>query len=148
MRLASSAPSRSSSRVSWPLLGSIAAAVLIVLVMQPTRHQSPLAADHERAADVPAVDSRVVATINDQLISRQNLRLVWRRDTAAVGYRVIVTDSAGAPVWRSDDLTDTSTAPPSSVVLSPGARYFWRVDALHTDGSAAQSATFGFRITP
>jgi hypothetical protein len=81
-------------------------------------------------------------------LTRRDLRLVWRRDVEAVGYRVVITDSAGAPAWTSADVTDTSVVPPSTAALNPGARYFWRVDVLHADGSTAQSAMTGFRIAP
>lgn len=147
MRLARSAPSRPSSRVSWPLLGSIAAAVLIALVLRPSRHQTTTnPADRERAAAAPA-EARAIAPINGESLDRRDLRLVWRLDTTAVSYRVVITDSAGAPTWRSDDLVDTAVSPPPAVVLNPGERYYWRVDALHSDGSTSQSSTFGFRIT-
>lgn len=147
MRLASTAPARRAFRVSWPVLGSIAAAILVFVVLRPARHQPSLEPARERSTVIGA-ESLAIAPVADRAIARRDLRLVWRRDPAAVSYRVVVTDSAGAPAWRSDDLTDTSIAPPSSVALVPRARYFWRVDALHGDGSSAQSATSGFRITP
>jgi hypothetical protein len=147
MRLASTAPARRAFRVSWPLVGSIAAAMLFVVVLRPVHRQASVEPARERSAVIGA-DSIAIAPTADRAVARRDLRLVWRRDPAAVSYRVVVTDSAGAPTWRSDDVTDTSIAPPSSVALVPRARYFWRVDALHGDGSSAQSATSGFRITP
>lgn len=146
LRLASTAPSRASSRLPWPMLGAIAAAVVIVAVLRPGQPRATPDVSRERATS-PAT-SLPAAGSSERTVTRQAVRLAWQRDAAAVGYRVIVTDSAGAPVWRSDDLTDTAVAPPPSVRLEPGARYFWRVDALHADGSTAQSTTAGFRITP
>jgi anti-sigma factor RsiW len=147
LRLAGTAPSRSSTRVPWPLLGTIAAAVLVAVVFRPGQQRVARNVSRERATS-PATSAPALAPLSDRTFARQAARFTWQRDSAAIGYHVVVTDSAGAPVWRSDDLSDTTVAPPSSVRLNPGARYFWRVDALHADGSSSQSATTGFRITP
>lgn len=148
LRLASSAPMRSRRHVSWPLVGSIAAAILIVAVLRPvTRREGPSAV-RERAPGLTPTGQLSIAPPGNSTIVRRDLRLVWRRDVDAVGYRVVITDSAGAPAWTSNDVTDTSVVPPTTAPLNPGARYFWRVDVLHADGSTAQSATAGFRIAP
>lgn len=147
LRLASTAPSRSSTRVPWPLLGTIAAAIVVVVVLRPGQQRPNPDVSRERTTS-PAASSRAVGSPTDRTVDRQAVRFAWQRDPAAIGYHVVVTDSAGAPVWRSDDLTDTSIAPPSGVQLNPGARYFWRVDALHADGSSRQIAFTGFRISP
>ena len=148
LRLAHSAPSRSRWRVSWPLVGSIAAAFLIVAVLRPVTRTGVPSAAHERAPALAPTGALSISPPGDATIARRDLRLVWRRDLEAIGYRVVVTDSAGAPAWNSADVTDTSIVPPTSAPLNPGARYFWRVDVLHADGSTAQSATTGFRIAP
>lgn len=147
LRLATAAPSRPSMRMHWPLLGTIAAAILIVAVLRPRHDRVTPAVSRERAS-APIAGSPVIGASREATFDRPDVRLTWQRDPAAIGYHVVVTDSAGAPVWRSDDLTDTSVAPPSSARLDAGARYFWRVDALHADGSSSQSATAAFRITP
>ena len=148
LRLASSAPMRSRRRVSWPLVGSIAAAVLIVAVLRPVTRREVPSAVRERAPGLTPTGQLSIAPPGNSTIARRDLRLVWRRDLDAVGYRVVITDSAGTPAWNSADVTDTSVVPPTSAPLNPGARYFWRVDVLHADGSTAQSATTGFRIAP
>jgi anti-sigma factor RsiW len=148
LRLARTAPSRSRPRVSWPLVGSIAAAILIVAVLRPiTRNGVPSPA-RERATTLTPSGALSLSPAGDATIARRDLQLVWRRDLEAVGYRIVITDSAGAPAWNSADVTDTSVVPPTTAPLNPGARYFWRVDVLHADGSTAQSATRGFRIAP
>lgn len=147
LRLAATAPSRSSSRVTWPLLGTIAAAILIMVVIRPGQHRIEPDPARERAT-VAGANSLAVAPADGQSIERRSLEFVWRRDAAALSYHVVVTDSAGAPAWRSDDLADTAVVPSSAARLTPGARYYWRVDALHADGSTAQSTTIGFRIRP
>lgn len=148
LRLARSAPMRSRRRVSWPLVGSIAAAVLIVAVLRPGSRSGVPRAAHERAPGLAPTGQLAISPSGSSTIPRGDLRLVWRRDLEAVGYRVVITDSAGAPTWTSVDVADTSVVPPTTAPLNPGARYFWRVDVLHADGSTAQSATTGFRIAP
>lgn len=148
LRLASSAPIRSRRRVSWPLVGSIAAAILIVAVLRPVSRSAVRSAAHERAPGLAPTGQLAISPPGSSTIFRRDLRLVWRRDLEAVGYRVVITDSAGAPAWTSADVADTSVVPPTTAPLNPGARYFWRVDVLHADGSTAQSATTGFRIAP
>ena len=148
LRLANSAPMRSRRRVSWPLVGSIAAAVLIAAVLRPVTRSGVPSAARERAAGLTPTGQLSISPSSDATIARRDLQLVWRRDLDAVGYRVVITDSAGAPAWNSADVTDTSIVPPTTAPLNPGARYFWRVDVLHADGSTAQSATKGFRIAP
>jgi len=147
LRLAGTAPSRASSRVPWPLLGTIAAALVVAVVLRPGQQRAPRNASRERA-NSPAASAQAAGSPSDRTFDRPAVRFTWQRDPAAIGYHVVVTDSAGAPVWRSDDLSDTSIAPPSSIRLNPGAHYFWRADALHADGSSSQSPTTGFRINP
>jgi hypothetical protein len=50
-------------------------------------------------------------------------------------------------MW-TEDAGDTSVAPPLSLPLKGGARYYWRVEALHAEGSVAQSLETPFRIRP
>ena len=147
LRLAGTAPSRASTRVPWPLLGTIAAALVVAVVLRPGQQRAPRNVSRERATP-PATAAPGLAPLSARTFDHRAVRFTWQRDPAAIGYHVVVTDSAGAPVWRSDDLTDTSITPPSNVRFNPGARYFWRVDALHADGSSSQSPTTGFRITP
>lgn len=146
VRLASAAPSRAPARISWPLLGTVAAAIMLVAVLRP-RHQPARPDVSRERVSSPVATSLAVVSRPDASFDPHDVRLVWHRDAAAISYHLVVTDSTGAPVWRSDDLIDTSAAVPSNVRLRRGARYFWRVDALHADGSSPQSNTTGFRIT-
>jgi len=93
--------------------------------------------------------SRVVAISppNDAAVSRSQLRLIWGRDAEAVRYHVVIADSTGVVLW-SGSVTDTVLAPPDTTRLPAGARYFWRVDVLHRDGTSAQTGETAFRVAP
>ena len=84
---------------------------------------------------------------NGSVIRGNDIRLAWQRYATAVSYHVVLTDSSGTLVW-SADVSDTSVTPPVALPLVSGARYFWRVDVLHGDGSSAQSRTAAFTIAP
>jgi hypothetical protein len=88
-----------------------------------------------------------VSPASDATIARTSLRFVWHRDALSTINHVVVTDASGAPVWSAEVL-DTTVVPPASAPLSAGARYFWRVDAFHADGSVAQSGELPFRVVP
>jgi hypothetical protein len=145
--LASSAPNAPQRRATWRLAGLAAAAVIIAVVLRPSILRNDHGTTLERASINAGSRMTVVSPTADRVVARSELRFVWRRDDRSSGYRVIVTDSIGAPVW-TEDVVDTSAAPPVSARLIPGTRYFWRVEALHADGSATQSDETPFRVRP
>jgi hypothetical protein len=146
-RLTSSAPATPERRATWRLAGLAAAAVIIAVVLRPSALRNDHGAALERASINAGSRMTTVSPTADRVVARTELRFVWRRDDRSSGYRVIVTDSIGAPVW-TEDVVDTSAAPPVSARLIPGTRYFWRVEALHADGSATQSDETPFRVRP
>jgi hypothetical protein len=145
-RLTSSLPASNARRTSWPWL--VAAAVVVIAIgirARPSlREQSPA---QERAPANSADRLTIVMPTVGAIVPRSELRFVWRRDAGSTGYRVIVTDASGAPAW-SKDLADTSVALSIDSPLKPGARYFWRVEALHADGGVAQSTSTAFQVAP
>jgi hypothetical protein len=143
-RLAGNAPAAPTRRATWRLAGLAAAAVIVAIVLRPTTRLDR-GAPAERASI--NAGARMTIVFPTGVVARSELRFVWRHDDRSSGYRVILTDSAGAPTW-TEDVVDTSAAPPASVRLKPGARYFWRVEALHADGSATKSDVTPFRIRP
>ena len=144
-RLAGSAPAVPQRRTTWWVSGLAAAAVIVAIVLQPTAARIDRGASAERAS--VNAGSRMTVVSPTGLVTTSDLRFVWRRDDRSSGYRVILTDSIGAPVW-TEDVVDTSAVPPVPIHLKPGAQYFWRVEALHADGSATQSDETPFRIRP
>lgn len=144
-RLAGSVPALPQRRTTWWVGGLAAAAVIVAIVLQPTAARIDRGASVERAS--VNAGSRMTVVSPTGLVTTSDLRFVWRRDDRSSGYRVILTDSIGAPIW-TEDVVDTSAVPPVPIHLKPGARYFWRVEALHADGSATQSDETPFRIRP
>ena len=147
-RLAAAAPTAQQRRRStWPIVGVAAAVVMLAVVLRPASKPN----EGESSQARTSVDGRAsMSTIfprRDAEVTRSELRFIWRRDDRSSGYRVIVADEAGAPVW-TEDAGDTSAAPPLALPLKDGARYYWRVEALHADGSVAQSLETPFRIRP
>ena len=144
-RLVAAAPALR-RRTTWQLVGLAAAAVIIAMVLRPTTNRVDRGTPLERTQTNAGSRITAVAPLTDRAVARSDLRFVWNRDDRSSGYRVIVTDAAGSPIW-TDDVADTSAAPPSTVRFDAGTRYFWRVEALHADGSVAQSAETPFRIS-
>ena len=146
-RLAGNVPVPRRRRMTWPLMGLAAAALMIAVVLRPTGNRIDRGSTRERTSVDASVRITPVFPAPDGAVARSDLRFVWRRDDRSSGYRVIITDSAGAPVWR-EDTADTSSSAPLTLPLHAGARYFWRVETLHMDGSVAQSVETPFRIRP
>lgn len=146
-RLASNAPLPAQRRMAWRLVGLAAAALMIAVLLRPITGREHFDASRERA---PAGTSARMVTVfppRDAQVTRSSLRFVWRRDDRSDSYRVIVTDASGAPAW-THDTADTTASPPPTMALNTDRRYFWRVEALHADGSVAQSSETPFRIRP
>jgi hypothetical protein len=118
--------------------------ILFVALLPFARRATPPSALERGAATARA---GTMTPADGSVIQGTDIRLIWQRDAAAVSYHVVVTDSVGTPVW-SADLSDTSIAPPRTLPLTAGARYFWRVDVLHGDGSSPQSQRAAFRVAP
>jgi hypothetical protein len=144
-RLTGNVPAAPQRRATWWVGGLAAAAVIVAIVLRPTSARIDRGASVERAS--VSAGSRMTIVSPTGLVTKSGLRFVWRRDDRSSGYRVILTDSVGAPAW-TEDVVDTSAALPVTIRLTPGARYFWRVEALHADGSATQSDETPFRIRP
>jgi len=144
LRLAGTLPARPPRRISLSLAAA-AAGIVLAAALLPFARRGSQPAPVERGS--AAVHAETMTPANGSVIPRSGIRLAWQRDSAAVSYHVVVTDSVGTPVW-SADLSDTSVVPPLTLPLAQGARGFWRVDVLHGDGSSAQSRTAAFTIAP
>lgn len=144
-RLAASAPSTSRRHVSWRFVGVAAAAVVIALLARPNLNRDERGSSRERASAAERNRIAIIRPSADAAVRRSDLRFGWLADEHNTGYRVIVTDEKGAPVWTAD-VERSVIVPPDSVILHVGSRYFWRVETLHADGSTAQSPTTAFRI--
>ena len=144
-RLTNSVPSAPRRLTTWPLIGFAAAVLLIAVVLRPSATHTDRAPSIERASTTASARMFAVFPLGDAVVPRSKLRFTWHRDDRSSGYRVIVIDASGGPTW-SEDTPDTVATPPLTVRFDAGVRYFWRVEALHLDGSVAQSAEAPFRI--
>src|SRR5678815_1506721 len=150
-RLAASAPVKRSMPVVWRAVAGMAAVVMVAVALRSTWNLgSPLVGERNVAAERSSpMTSRVrlVFPTDSVSIARSDLHFVWRRDVRATGYSLTVDDSSGTQIWTRE-VSDTSFTLPDSARLAPSKTYLWHVDALHVDGSTAQSGPSAFRIAP
>jgi hypothetical protein len=144
-QLSANVPAQSRRHIPWRFVGVVAAAVLVALVVRPTVSRDERGSSRERTSSAETSRIATLRPAPDAGISRSMLSFAWRADEHSTGYRVIITSDKGEPVWTAD-VDSTQITPPDSVILGVGARYFWRVETLHADGSAAQSPTTAFHI--
>ena len=144
-RLVRTAPrgSRWSSRV---VVAVIAAGLTFVLVPRYLSRDSELDSDRPQRVVEPdaAASIAVVSPADGESVRDATVRLVWRAHAPSTLYRVTVQDSVGAVRW-SVRTADTIAMVPDSVRVSPGATYYWSVDALGADGRNTTSRTHWFR---
>lgn len=146
-RLVTTAPPRAASRVRWRVVLPVAAAVLAAVLLRRPEGPDGVAPALERGESGNASRIVLIAPPPGALVEGGVTRLVWRPIDQAAGYQVVVKDSTGTILWRTD-VTDTSVALPRGLALRVGDAYVWRVDGGRTDGSTATSAETGFRIAP
>ena len=104
----------------------LAAAVLALILLRSLPFPGGGRASQRREPSISATAPPVaIAPRGSSLTSSP---LIWTRVSGADRYRVQLLDSAGTAIWHSET-DDTAAALPDSVRLSPGASYFWRVEA-------------------
>jgi anti-sigma factor RsiW len=144
--LVDSAPSRRRIPVRW--IASAAAAVLVLAVLPLVRSGKTNApATGERAAASSPLTVTTVTPTSGMQAAVDSVVFAWRSLPGVTTYQLFVTDSVGTPVYTLKT-GDTVVRPVANAPLSPGARYFWYVDALKSDGSSTASPQIGFSIRP
>jgi len=139
-----SLPARSRIPVRW--IAGVAAAVLVVAIVPLVRSTRDVAVPKgERASPGHPETLTALAPTADAQMPADSLKFAWRSVSGVTTYHLFVTDSVGAPVY---DVATAETTVVSNGIpqLSPGVRYFWRVDALSSDGSTVNSPSIGFSI--
>jgi hypothetical protein len=127
---------------------AVAAAAVLALVVLAPRDRTSLGGDRERDGEPGAVPRlEAVRPPDGATIRRKEVAFTWRSQPGDPLYRVTVTTSGGEAVWTRDT-PDTTAAPPDSLRLVPGARYFWYVDALDAAGTSITSGPRTVRIAP
>jgi hypothetical protein len=129
------------------LVGLAAAAVLaaLLLVVPGPEPFAEHGLDRERFATEGVAPLRTHTPSDGGAVGRDDLRFAWA-DHGTDSYRLTITSEDGGLVW-SVTLADTLAAPPGSLHLEPGARFFWYVDAMSA-GVVARSTVRSFTITP
>ena len=137
-------PTRSRVPMRW-IAGLAAAALVVAIVPFARNSRSSNAARDERASAAHPEALVALTPAQDVRMPIDSLRFAWRAVAGVSSYHLFVTDSVGSPVY---DATTADTTVPSigKTKLSPGARYFWYVDALGADGSSIKSSQIGFSI--
>jgi hypothetical protein len=148
-RLAASAPVKRTVPVVWRAVAAMVAVVVLAVALRSTWDQGLIGARRVTAERATSTVSRVrvVFPTDTVPIARSRLRFVWRRDLQATGYSLAVDDASGDVIW-SGEINDTTFTLPDSARLAPSGLYYWHVDALHVDGSSAQSGATAFRVAP
>ena len=144
-RAVASAVPVATRRIPWRLIAPLAAGIVLVVLLRSPGEKGP--SDEPRERTTPAPDAGIVTVFPpaSTALRAEALRFVWRPIGSSVGYRVVVKEPSGAPLW-SGDVADTVLVLPDSVRLQPGESYVWRVDGQRADGTTASSAETAFRI--
>jgi anti-sigma factor RsiW len=144
-RLIATVPAPPRRQLAWRLVVPIAAGLLLAIVLRrPARHVE-LPAGQERGASSDASHITLVSPSPDATIAAGSPRFAWRAMAGSIGYRVVIKDASGAPVW-SGDAADTLLVLPAETHLRAGQSYLWRVDGQRADGTTASSAEAGFQV--
>ena len=114
--------------IPWRVLAPVAAAAAIVLlfVAGPLRERG--LDDGPRHRDAPAQVEELPTPVSPVGAVERADHLVWRTVTGADQYRITLFDDEATVLWRTIT-ADTIAALSDSLLLRPGARYLWRLEA-------------------
>lgn len=122
----------------------MAVAALVLLALLPLLVSRTGVQDVTRGGSELAVEPRMDATL-----AAPPSELAWPAQPGATGYRALLLDARGEPLFRSERLVEPRVAlPPDAVrALAAGGAFVWRVEV---EGGAARSrlGPFWFRIGP
>ena len=132
---------------TWLRWVPLAAAAVVVIGAMPLILSRGRATpgDTERSATPAPTSISIVTPASDSRAAADSVTFVWRAIPGVTTYNLFVADSVGALVF-STKTTDTAIAPGSKLRLSPGALYYWYVDALSSDGSSITSPHISFSV--
>jgi hypothetical protein len=144
-RLVATLPAPAGRRLPWRLLVPLAAGILVAVVLARAPSRPDVAPAQERGAPSDASHIVLVAPAPDAVLGGGTSRFVWHAMSGSIGYRVVIKDASGAPVW-SGDVTDTVLSIPTELRLRAGESYVWRVDGQRADGTTASSSEASFQV--
>jgi hypothetical protein len=143
-RLITTLPATAGRRLPWRLVLPLAAGILVAVVLARPTRRTDVAPAQERGAPSDASQIVLVAPAPDATVAGAS-RFVWHPIAGSIGYRVVIKDASGAPVWGGD-VADTVLAIPAALRLRAGESYMWRVDGQRADGTTASSAEASFQV--
>jgi|1185.fasta_scaffold38883_2 hypothetical protein len=131
-------------RATW--IAGVAAAILVI-AMVPRLRQSSLAGrgDEARVRGGSASSSIIVVSPHADAADAGHLVFTWRSLEPDATYRLVVTDSVGAPVFRTTT-RDTAVVLPAAIPVARGRSYFWYVDALRRGGHSVSTGVQSFSV--
>jgi len=144
-RLVATLPEPARRQLPWRLVLPLAAGILVAVVLARPTARTAVAPAQERGAPSDASQIVLVAPAPDATLDGEASRFVWHPIAGSIGYRVVIKDASGAPVW-SGDVADTVLAIPAALHLRAAESYVWRVDGQRGDGTTASSAEASFRV--
>ena len=141
---------RSRPRPARWVLVAAAAALAIALIgpwsFRGGRGTAP-SLDIERARPSEALAIPIVKPADGDTILPRDVVFTWRHVGGDVLYRLSITDERGLSIWTTDT-PDTLVSLSPNVHLTPGARYFWYVDALGANAASRTTGTHAFLVAP
>jgi hypothetical protein len=136
----------SSPRWSRRWIPLVAAAAIVVVAVPLIRGRGTSARrGDERTTSKMMTTISTLAPASDSRPMSDSLAFTWHAVSGVNTYTLSVTDSAGAPIYRTNT-GDTVVGPIAKLRLTPGASYYWNVDALNSDGSSIKSAPVSFSV--
>lgn len=135
-------------RSRWLTVGAplAAAAVLVIAIIPNTR--SNAAGPTLRGPQVEGLAKfAVVSPSNEAEVKPDSLVFRWRSVGADAHFQFTLTDANGDVVYTGAT-PDTALTLPRSVGLTPGATYFWYVDALLEGARSTTTGVIEFTVQP
>jgi len=148
-RLLSTMPTEGRRFPVVPAAGLVAAAVVALLLVVRPGPVVPPPTPYPVRSEATAMDAEgtplfsIIRPEAGSPVGPENLRFAWQAASDEALYRITVTDATGELVWEADT-GDTEIDLPARVELRPATTYFWRVDALLSDGRSATTRVHDF----
>jgi hypothetical protein len=116
----------------WWVPAAAAAGIVAILIVPRLATRPRATIDQARVSRIADAEGQrridLIAPLDDVTIAAAEMVFTWH-PVAADLYRISLLTESGDSIWAKET-TDTSASLPTTVTLSPGGAYFWRVDAV------------------
>jgi len=140
-------PARKDRQVPWRTLAPVAAAAAAIVLLVAGPWSVSDSDDMPQHRDTPALASGVPTPVTPVGSVPEVDQLVWLHVESADRYRLTLYDAEGEVLWKATS-EDTVVDLPNSVVLTPGSRYLWLLEARVGWDLWDASELIDFRIDP